>query len=71
MTYTCRCADGPARGKEFRDYGPSVVVEIPHEGRVLKYHLVSVLDRGCFYRFCGLSDKEEPSWSCLLDESTA
>lgn len=54
--YTCRCTDGPAKGKKFQDYGPSVIADIPHNGRLLKYQLVSVLDRGCNYRFHGLSE---------------
>ena len=60
MIYTCRCTDGQAKGKEFEDYGPTVAVQIPYRGQVLKYHLVSVLDRWCIYRFRGPSDQENP-----------
>ena len=70
MIYTCQCADGPAKGKEFQDYGPSVAVEIPYRGRVLKYHLFSVMERGCVYRFRGLSEEGDPSAFFPLDEST-
>ena len=71
MTYICRCTDGPVKGKEFQDYGPSVTVEIPHDGHVLKYDLVSVLDRGCVYSFRGLSNKGNPSSFFPLKESTS
>ena len=70
MIYTCRCTDGPAKGKEFQDYGPTVAVEIPHRGQVLKYQLVSVLDSGCAYRFRGLSDEGDRSTFFPLKEST-
>jgi hypothetical protein len=61
MIYTCRCTDGPAKGEEFQDYGPSVVVEVPYRGQILRYYLISVLDRWCIYRFRGPSDREHPS----------
>ena len=69
MTYICRCTDGPAKGKEFQDYGPPIIAEIPHKGQLLKYQLVSVLDSGCAYRFHGLSEERKPSSACPLEES--
>jgi hypothetical protein len=69
MTYTCRCTDGPAKGKEFQDYGPNVAVEIPYGGHVLKYRLFSVVDRGCVYRFRGLSDQGDSLSYFPLKES--
>jgi hypothetical protein len=71
MIYTCRCTDGPAEGKEFQDYGPSVAVEIPYKGQVLKYKLVSVLDRGCAYCFRGLSNNGELSSFFPFKKSTS
>jgi hypothetical protein len=71
MTYTGKCADGPGKGKEFEDSGPTVAVDIPYRGQVLKYHLVSVLDHECTYRFCGLSDERDPLSFFPFKESTA
>ena len=61
MTYICRCEDGPAKGTEFRDYGPPVKVDLAHKGLVLRYRLSSVLDGRCDYQFLGLSDDRSAS----------
>jgi hypothetical protein len=68
MIYTCRCTDGPARGQEFEEYGPPVAVKIPCKGSALNYRLVSVLDRGCVYRFCDPADEWDPLSDALFAE---
>ena len=70
MTYMCRCTDGPAKGKEFQDYEPAVIAEIPYKGQLLKYQLVSVLNRGCVYRFRDSSDEGDHSTFFPFKEST-
>ena len=56
MIYTCICTDGPAKGKEFQDYSPTIIAEVPHKGQILKYRLISVMENGCAYRFHGPSE---------------
>lgn len=51
--YRCKCVEGPARDCEFDDIGPPVVVDVVHQGRILPYRLVRVLNRECTYRFGG------------------
>ena len=57
MTYLCRCEDGPARGTEFREYCPSVKVDLPHEGQTLIYRLTDIKDTECVYQFVGCREK--------------
>ncbi len=59
MTYLCRCEDGPAQGAEFREYGPPVSVDLPHEGQVLKYRLSNIQNDECVYQFAGCLEREE------------
>mgnify|MGYP003611773054 CR=1 FL=1 len=61
MTYRCQCKDGPAQGTEFWDYGPPVSVELPRDGRVLKYRLSDIQTNHCVYEFIGCDEEESDS----------
>lgn len=51
MQHQCLCKDGPARGREFVDFGPPVCVGLLYEGQILDYRLISILENRCIYHY--------------------